>query len=134
MLDALDEAQELVEKKLIPAYNPIQGRLINSHYLLPQEGRAKTIEYLTQARDRLQTDIWPAINDFVYQKYSAYRDQMRIALALDQEAAKGELTRSIQHIIDVLNKFPDTPDKWPDKQVEVVDPDFKSAEQQGNLY
>jgi hypothetical protein len=36
---------------------------------------------------------------------------MRIALALDQEAAKGELTRSLQSLIEKIELFPDDPDK-----------------------
>jgi hypothetical protein len=54
---------------------------------------------------------------------------MRIALALDQEAAKGELTRSLQSLIEKIELFPDDPDKIDVRAVGLVLPYYGKAKE-----
>jgi len=88
LLDALSDADDLVSKKLMPVWSPLQNRLINPEYFLTQLGRKVTIQALNDSKDLLQKIVWPSINDFVYKEHNRYEAQMRIALALDQEAVE----------------------------------------------
>jgi hypothetical protein len=134
MLDALDEAQDLVEKRMMPIYTPIQGKLINAQYSLTQLGLKQTIHDLNDAKNSIQTNVWEPINNFVYKEHSGYQNEMRVALALDDETAKGELTRAIQAIIDRLKLFPEDPDKIEQKSVGLVLPEYEAAEKLGNQF
>ena len=127
MLDALDEGQDLVEMKLMPLWEPIQNRLINPGYFLTAMGLKETIAGLIDSKNILQEKVWPPINDFVYREHRGYEDQMRVALALDNDVAKGELTRAIQTIIDRLKLFPESPDKIEPKAVGLVAPEYERA-------
>ncbi len=134
MLDALGEAHDLVEKKLMPLWAPIQNRLINPVYFLTQLGLKQTIAGLSDSKNTLQEKVWPPINNFVYQEHRGYEDQMRIALALDQGAARGELTRAIQVIIDRLQMLQENPDKIEPKTVGLVQPEYEKASQQSQQF
>lgn len=133
MLDALTQAQSLVEKTLMPLWNPIQNRLINPMYLLTSVGKKLTIEGLVDSRNTLQNYIWPLVDSFVYKDHREYQAQMRIAMALDQNAPKGELARTIQIIIDRLQMFPDEPDKLDPKSIGLVQDDYEKAAQQNQM-
>jgi hypothetical protein len=103
--------------------------LINPEYFLTQLGRKVTIQALNDSKDLLQKIVWPSINDFVYKEHNRYEAQMRIALALDQEAAKGELTRSLQSLIEKIELFPDDPDKIDVRAVGLVLPYYEKAKE-----
>jgi hypothetical protein len=119
LLDALSDADDLVSK----------FGLINPEYFLTQLGRKVTLQALNDSKDLLQKIVWPSINDFVYKEHNRYEAQMRIALALDQEAAKGELTRSLQSLIEKIELFPDDPDKIDVRAVGLVLPYYEKAKE-----
>jgi hypothetical protein len=72
LLDALSDADDLVSKKLMPVWSPLQNRLINPEYFLTQLGRKVTIQALNDSKDLLQKIVWPSINDFVYKEHNRY--------------------------------------------------------------
>jgi hypothetical protein len=55
---------------------------------------------------------------------------MRFALALDNEAAKGELTRALDVAIDALGMLPDHPEQ---RTIGLVAPQFGEVNKQYNI-
>jgi hypothetical protein len=130
LLDALADANELVEKKFSQTIYAITNATANWRGAIPNRGVQGFADDLKTMREGLQENVWRPLNHFVYETHSGYKDQLRAALALDHEAAKGELTRSLQVAIDAVERLPDNPSQ---KTMELVAPQFAEAYKQAEL-
>lgn len=132
LLDALTEAHELLEKTIAPAFFGLESAVLNHQGFL-RNGANNFVRSLTEYRQTIQETVWPRVNDFVYTKHSRYKDEMRFALALDEEAAKGEVTRKLDTAIDAVKRLP--PDSTPETD-KLVEPQLKAVanEIQPNVY
>lgn len=132
LLDALTEAHELLEKTIAPAFFGLESAVLNYQGFL-RNGANNFARSLTEYRTTIQETVWPRVNDFVYTKHSRYKDEMRFALALEEEAAKGEVTRKLDTAIDAVKRLPQNSTPEMDK---LVEPQLKAvaSEIQPNVY
>jgi hypothetical protein len=130
LLDALADAQTLVSKQLLPLSIKIEVEAANWRGLAgPTQGAASLARSLTESRERLQAELWKPLSDFVYRDHADYSTEMRMAFLLDNEAARGELTRSLQTAADAIRKLPDTPSE---QLMDLVTPQFDELRKQSN--
>jgi hypothetical protein len=130
LLDALAKAQELDRDKISQTIFQIQTTAANWVGIYRNQN---LVAKLKELRTRLQTDVWDPIDELVYDNHdkdSLYIQQMRAAFALDDEAAKGELTRSFQPAIDAIGKLPPNP---PEETLQLVSPQFAELLKQANV-
>jgi hypothetical protein len=130
LLDALADANDLVEKTFSPVIYPIVSMAGNWRGTIPNVGVQTFAANLKVMREVLQEQVWRRLSQFVYETHAGYKDQLRAALALDHEAARGELTRSLQVAIDAVERLPDNPTP---KTMELVAPQLAEAYKQGEL-
>jgi hypothetical protein len=128
--DAFADAQQLVEKQFLPLSIEIETIVANWHGYIPNQGVAGYARTLQGLRERLQTDLWKPLNEFVYEKNPHYTDLMRTAFLLDDEAAKGELTRSLQTLIEAVQRLPDNPSE---KTKELIVPQIQETSRRSNI-
>lgn len=133
LLDALADAQSLISKQMLPLSIKIEEQAANWRGIAgPTGGTALLARRLPELRDRLQSEFWKPLNDFVYRDHADYSAELRIAFMLDHEAARGELTRSLQTAAETIKKLPDTPS---DQLLDLVTPQFDEfRKQSGALY
>lgn len=106
LLDGLTDAQRLVEKTISPAFFGLETLVVNWQGIIPNQGVEGFARLLSEAREKIQTDVWPKVNDFVYTSHSRYVNEMRFALALDEEAARGEVVRALDVAIAAVKLLP----------------------------
>jgi hypothetical protein len=121
LLDSLTEAQKLVDQVISPPYFMVENLMVN-HQLL--NGTQQFAGTLTELRDRIKNEVWPKIDDFVYKKNAAYKDEMEFAFALEKEATKGATIRKLDIAIDAIKKLPANP--GPDL-AQLVQPQMKAV-------
>ena len=85
---------------------------------------------LRELQKRLKSNVWDTIDKFVYQDHVRHEEQMRTEFALDHEAAKGELTRTLQVTIDAVNRLPDNPSR---ETALLVAPQFTELAKQSDI-
>ena len=130
LLDALTEAQNLNQNNIFPVITAIQSTAVNWRGAFRNVYAAGLIKALKDEREHLQSTVWQAIDDFVYVKNARHVEQIRTALALDDDAAKGDLTRAFQPVKDALSKLPQNPS---DDTLDLIAPQFQELAQQANL-
>jgi hypothetical protein len=130
LLDALNDAHNLMQKDVAPIFNRIGTLAASWQGAIPNQGVRVFAQTLSELRDQVQSAVWPKVNDFVYRLHDRYTDQIRFAIALDSEAAKGELTRALDVAIDALGMLPDHPEL---RTIGLVAPQFAEVNKQYNL-
>jgi hypothetical protein len=129
LLDGLADAHDLVEKHIFPATHRITEAAANWQGYIPNRGVAGFAKSLEEMNAALPDEVWKPI-DALLEKYGRVKDQLRFALALDHEAARGEISRSLRNAIDALQKLPDSPSE---ATRELVKPQFSEAYRQGEI-
>ncbi len=127
LLDALADAHVLDEKSIAPVIYAISTLSVNWQGALRNGNLA---QQLTELREKLQTDVWGKIDDFVYEKNKRHEAEMQTAFALDHIAAKGELARTLQTTIQAVQRLPRNA---PPEMDELVAPQFKELARQANI-
>jgi hypothetical protein len=121
LLDALTDAQKIVDEVISPPYFRVENLMIN-HQLL--NGTQQFAGILTELRDQIKNEVWPEVDDFVYKKNAAYKEEMEFAFALEKEATKGAMLRKLDIAIDAIKKLP--PNPGPDL-AQLVKPQMKAV-------
>ncbi|MEH2505609.1 hypothetical protein V1290_004420 [Bradyrhizobium sp. AZCC 1578] len=129
LLDGLAEAHDLVEKRVFPATHKITEATANWHGRIPNHGPAGFARALREMNAALPDELWKPI-DALLEKYSRVTEQLRFALALDHEAARGEISRALKNAIDALEKLPENPSET---TRDLVRPQFAEAYRQGEI-
>ncbi|MET4217864.1 hypothetical protein ABIB00_003076 [Bradyrhizobium sp. LB14.3] len=124
MLDALTDAHRLIEDVVSPSFFQLESQVVNWQGAIPNMGPNGFAIALSARREKIQTEVWPQINDFVYKTHDRYKDQMRFALALDEEAAKGEVIRALDVAIASVKLIPPNA---PPETYKLVERDFKAV-------
>jgi hypothetical protein len=125
LLDALAEAQKLVDEVIAPPFFRVESLAANAQGLL-LNGVQNFAQQLTDLREQIQTEVWPKINKFVYETNVRHKDEMRYALALDEEAAKGEVVRKLDIAIEAIKLLPQNSTPQTNKLVEPQLKDVRS--------
>jgi hypothetical protein len=121
LLDALTDAQKIVDEVISPPYFRVENLMVN-HQLL--NGTQQFAGTLTELRDQIKNEVWPKVDDFVYKKNAAYKEEMEFAFALEKEATKGAMLRKLDIAIDAIKKLP--PNPGPDL-AQLVKPQMKAV-------
>ncbi|MEH2542828.1 hypothetical protein [Bradyrhizobium sp. AZCC 1699] len=124
MLDALTDAHSLVEDLVAPSFFQLESQVVNWQGAIPNMGPQGFARALSERREKIQTEVWPQINDFVYKTHARYKDQLRFALALDEEAARGEVIRALDVAIASVKLIPPNA---PLETYKLVERDFKAV-------
>src|SRR5258708_27069405 len=127
LLDSLDEASTLLEKHILPAAAATNGMTVNWFGAISNAGAKTYVENLRKMKAAQKNEIWDTINELVYATSNRHPDEMRMAFVLDNEAAKGELARSLQVAMDAVEKLPDNPSK---STRALIKPQFDEADRQ----
>ena len=124
MLDALTDAQKLVNELIEPSFFQLESLVVNWQGAIPNMGPQGFARALTEKREIIQTEVWPRIDDFVYKKNVRYKEQMRFALALDEDAARGEVIRALDVAIASVKLIPPNA---PPETYKLVERDFQAV-------
>jgi hypothetical protein len=96
---------------------------------IPNQGVRGFATALKEMGAALPEEVWKPIDELL-EKYSRVKDQLRMALALDHEAARGEISRALRNAIEALEKLPENPSE---STRELVKPQFAEAYKQGEI-
>src|SRR5689334_19065882 len=96
MLDALADAHDLFSKQITPFMHSLTITTENWRGALSNQDAPTFANSLKNMQQNLQELVWRPVNKFIYETHSGYTPQLRAALALDHEAARGESSRALQ--------------------------------------
>jgi hypothetical protein len=130
LLDQLDEASTLLEKRIFPITNAITTDTANWYNLIPNKGVQGSAAHLRDLKGKLKTEVWDQIDHAVYDPSNRHQAEMKMAFRLDMEAAKGELSRSLQIAIEALERLPENPSET---TRDLVKPQFNEAYRQAEI-
>lgn len=129
LLDGLADAHDLIEKRIFPITYKITEATANWAGRIPNQGVKGFAQALREMNATLPEEVWKPI-DALLDKYSRVKQQLRVALALDHEAARGEISRALKIAIEALEKLPENPSET---TRDLVKPQFAEAYRQGEI-
>lgn len=129
LLDGLTDAQELMEKRIFPVTNRITQVTANWRGYIPNHGVQGFAKLLKEMNAALPDEVWKPIDELL-ERYGRVAEQIRFAMALDHEAARGEIGRTLKIAIDSLEKLPENPSEV---TKDLVKTQFLEAYRQGEI-
>jgi hypothetical protein len=126
LLDALREAQDLDDKHIKTVVYGIENWAANWRGVI-RNGNA-VITY-TMLRDTLKTDVWDRIDSFI-DRHQRHQSVLQEAFALDHVAAKNEVSRALQSVVEAAQRLPRNS---PPEMDDLLSPQFKELSKQSAL-
>jgi hypothetical protein len=117
LLDALTEAKKMVDETISPPLFTLESQVVNWRGMIPNNGVNGFAQRLTESREKIQTTVWPAIDTFLA-SHSTYKRELSFALALEEEAARGEVIRALDVAIADIKRLPENASPETQKLVE----------------
>jgi hypothetical protein len=126
LLEALDELYSVGEANMWPVVSSINSWSVNWRGVLRNSNAEQMFSKL---RDDLRSQV-PDRIDTLLAKYPKYDATLQVALALDFPAAKNELSKALQEVVDGVKKLPKNA---PPETDDLVAPQFKELTKQSEL-
>jgi hypothetical protein len=126
LLAALNEANNLQGKFIAPTMGQISNWAANWRGEL--RNNSGVLLY-SRLQDDLKTKVWEKIDDLI-DNNKAYQKELEAAFALDHPAAKNDLSRALQSVIEGIKRLP--PNSPPETD-DLVEPQFRELNKQATL-
>jgi hypothetical protein len=126
LLEALSEAKTLHNKFVDPTMGQIDSWAANWRGVLRNNNGAQLYSRL---RDELKTQVWEKIDSLIDQNKD-YQKELEWVFALDHPAAKNELSRALQTVVEAIQRLPPNA---PPALDDLLEPQFKELIKQSNL-
>ena len=126
LLDALDEAKAIQGKFVAPTMGQIDSWAVNWRGVLRN---SNGVQLYSRLREELKTLVWEKIDGLI-ERHKQYESELEGVFALDHPAAKNDLSRALQAVIEGIQRLP--PNSPPELD-ELLEPQFKELIKQSNL-
>jgi hypothetical protein len=126
LLEALNESRTIFDKNIRPTIDAISSWAANSKGPL-RNGNADIL--YADLKEKLKTQVWQKVDGLI-EKYKNYEPQLQAAFVLDHEVAKNELSRTLQTVIDAVQRLPKNA---PPEMDDLVEPQITALMKQSVL-
>jgi hypothetical protein len=126
LLGALNEANSLQGKFISPTIGQINSWAANWKGVIRNNNG---VLLYSRLQDELKTQVWDKI-DTLIENNKTYQTELEAAFALDHRAAKNDVSRALQAVIEAIKRLP--PNSPPEAD-DLLEPQFRELLKQSNI-